>query len=363
MNQTDNTYSNEEEQNIYMVGSLVCACVLIVIAIFGIIGNVLTLLVFIQPMISINREMSSINVLLAGQAVMDIVLLITGTPLFATMGIIAYQPSEIGAKIISILVPYIYPIAMYAQLSTIWIAVIITCERYLAVCKPFKALTACAPENAKIALITINVISAAYNVCRFWEYQRLNDFDLSPLLKDNYYYIEYYYHWLYFLTSFLLPFVILVALNGFIIKTIFIAKRKRRKASRQQYRQHKTSIMILVVTCTFLVCNVLAFILNAMDAACLTSAKPPEYCMESYYDFMIDLNNVLVEINSSIPFLIFVSFSRCFRIQLHKVVTRYWRKSYELASVLNAFQKQREANLCMLLMKQRHNGNGLLDQV
>lgn len=217
--------------NIYSLGSFICALLLVIVAIFGIIGNILTLFVFIKP-----GAMNSINVLLTGQAIMDIVLLVTATPLFATMGIIAYKPSGFASRIMRILVPYAYPIAMFSQTAAIWIAVIITCERYLAVCKPFKALTLCTPENAKTSVLVVVFLSAAYNVCHFWEYQLMNDFNLTPVLKDNHIYIDFYYHWLYFLTSFFLPFVILVTLNAFIINEIFAAKQRRQMASRHQNR-------------------------------------------------------------------------------------------------------------------------------
>lgn len=87
--------------------------------------------------------------------------------------------------------------------------------------------------------------------------------------------------------------------------------------------------MVVAVTFTFLACNILPFILNAMDSVCLGTDQIPEYC-GALYDFLIDVNNLLVEINSGVPFLIYILFSRCFRNRLCKVIENFTNRYYSL---------------------------------
>lgn len=315
--------------NGYLLASFICACLIVVVAVWGIIGNVLSFCVFTK-----SSNISSINILLAGQAVMDIALLVLATPLSSTMGISTYMPNNVTTCSIHVLVYYSYPFAMMAQTSTVWATVVITCERFLAVCRPFKALTLCTTKNAKRALVSVTFSSIIYNICRFWEFKLLPKCELLYLLRDDPTFVKVYYNWLYFLIVFLIPFILLAILNWQIIKTINVA-RQRRKTNRKQNREYQTSVMMVVFTCAFLICNSLAFVLKAYDAACFQS-QSEKFCNidDSLYTFLIDLNNLLVEFNSSIPFLVYVSFSSCFRQRFLRMLNKFYIFYYNLTPCL-----------------------------
>lgn len=358
--QVDESVNHGFEDNYYALASFFCSCLLIIVAVFGIIGNVLSYWVFAK-----SSAISSIKILLAAQAVMDIVLLFIATPLFATIGMSYYSTDPNIGLVINILVVYVYPVAMIAQSATVWMTVVITCERYLAVCKPFKAMIVCTTQNAKRCLIVVVFAAIGYNICRFWEYRLSPHYELEQFLRIDSLYLEIYYNWMYFWTIFFVPLLVLIVLNGLIIRTIYVTRRQTHlHSNRQQHREYQTSIMMIVITISFLFCNVLAFLLKLLENICFNGTSPT-VCEEPYYFFLIDFNNLLVEINSSIPFLVYMSFSRCFRIRLYHIFGgKYQQKKRssvndEFATVHNISVSTLICTLCSLLLTpfKRSKGN------
>lgn len=317
----NSTYDEDFANNgsAFHFASFICACLLIIVAVFGIIGNILSFFVF-----TISSVSSSINILLSGQAIIDIVLLCIATPLFATMPIYMYYPSPTTFAAMNTLVVYTYPLSMMAQTATVLTTVVITCERYLAVCRPLKAIIICTTKNAKRSLVVVVIFSIVYNVCRFLEFSLAPNYVLIENLRQDLWYMQIYYHWLYFLIIFLIPFVLLASLNGLIVKKICSRNRRGRlQRNHRIEREYQTSLMMVVITFSFLACNTLAFLLKALENVCFRFRGSSTFCDEAYYAFMIDLNNLLVEINSSIPFLIYASFSRCFRLRLMVMMKKF----------------------------------------
>lgn len=228
---------------------------------------------------------------------------------------------------------------MIAQSASVWCMLIITLERYVAVIYPLKARFICTIKNARIASTIVITIAISYNVCRFWEYS-LNNNTLCYVLKNNAFYLRFYAHWLYFFVIFFIPFAVLLIFNGLIINELKKARLHRAELTRQQNQEHKIALMMVIVILIFFVCNSLAFVLNAIEATqnencfvtneCATNilsnhtvtAKEVETTVEvdvrcvSHTDaffFLVDFNNLLIEINSSVNFIVYYAFSQRYR--------------------------------------------------
>lgn len=331
-----------EDFNPYSICGFICGCLIIPIAIMGIFGNALTIYIFSRPTMS-----SSINFLLSGLAAIDIVLLFIGTPIFSSMAIYAFDQEIVPDIVINYFTITLYPIAMMAQTGSVWSMVVITLERYLAICWPFRARSFCSMKHAKVAFICIIFFSVCYNIVRFWEYEYFSKENrLQPLLKSNTLYMRLYIHWMYFVLIFLLPFLVLLIFNVLVVRSIQIARQHRLLLSRQQCREHNTALMMIILVLVFFFCNVLAFILNAIESVLPTESCKTETemttdsfnsstfmsttteiieCMAkpNFFLFLEDLNNLLIELNSSVNFFIYFAFSNRFRSIFKKIYTRF----------------------------------------
>ncbi|XP_067139279.1 FMRFamide receptor [Centruroides vittatus] len=139
---------------------------IIVVVILGCIGNIMSLFVLSRPELR-----SSINCGLQGLAVFDTLLIATSLFIFGFPGL--------GQKIKSFqhhygyiylkMVPVLYPLAHIAKTGSIWTTVIVTVERYVAVCHPLKARSICTCSRARFCNFFILLFSIGYNVPRFFE--------------------------------------------------------------------------------------------------------------------------------------------------------------------------------------------------
>ena len=67
--------------------------------------------------------------------------------------------------------PWIYPIAMFAQTSSVYLTVAVTVERWFAVCHPLMARTTNTTSKARKSILLVNLGSIIYNIPRFFEYR------------------------------------------------------------------------------------------------------------------------------------------------------------------------------------------------
>lgn len=334
--------TKNETSNVFQLASVVCGILIVPIGVIGIISNFLTMYVFTRPYMS-----TSINVLLTGLCLIDSVMLWIGTPSFALIALYDTSDEKL-LKIVNLFVVYGYPVAAIAQTASVWCFLVISLETYLAVCRPSRARLVRNPKRAKRALFLIISAAILYNFCRFFEYETIGvEKHLCPLLRKHAFYLRYYVHWLYFFLIFLIPLLALSVFNGLTIRGI---KRARlhgiEHGSHQQDQEHEVVYTLVCVVIVFFVCNSLAFILNAIEAnqdqkcyldkTCrlyqginndgLTYINtelddidddddddPLDCVSPSVFYFLVDINNLLVQINSSVNFVIYCLFNKKFR--------------------------------------------------
>lgn len=227
-----------------------------------------------------------------------------------------------------------YPFTLMAQSSSVWTFVAITVERWLAVCRPLKAISICTIGNAKKALIIIYISAIVYNLVRFGEY-KLETFSLeprssnvsvhyvvdsSPGLRANWYYNWIYFISLYLITHFVVPFSILLIFNFLMIFAILKAKAKRKHLSRKEITEYKTTVMMCVIVLVFLLCNSLPMILNVLEAFYPNLFLDPHTMVIGY--MLNDICNLLVVINSTINFITYSVFSQKYRNLLKAFINR-----------------------------------------
>jgi len=80
--------------------------------------------------------------LLQGLSVIDTMMLATVFPLYSVTNFLEYTGlcTTDQTQVVKV---YLLPFAFIAQTATIWVTVLVAFNRYIAVCKPFKAARLC----------------------------------------------------------------------------------------------------------------------------------------------------------------------------------------------------------------------------
>lgn len=197
------------------------------VGIFGIFGNIISMIILSRPQMK-----SSINYLLIGLARCDTVLIITSVLLFG-------MPSIYSAtghlfiyyyRVYPVIAPVVFPIGMISQTVSVYLTLIVTLERFVAVCHPLQARSLCTCGRARLYVIIVIIFSVLYNITRFWEVDvrecKHNLYDVSIYrvypsgLRNNDYYIKIYIHWMYLIFMYFIPFGFLSVLNTAIYRQV-----------------------------------------------------------------------------------------------------------------------------------------------
>ncbi|XP_067004373.2 FMRFamide receptor [Anabrus simplex] len=279
------------------------------IGVFGILGNIISMIILSRPQMK-----SSINYLLIWLARCDTVLIITSMLLFGLPAIYTYTGTLFTYfyRVYPNLVPVVYPTALIAQTVSVYLTLTVTLERFVAVCHPLQARSLCTYGRARLYVMMIIICSTLYNLPRFWEAQRvlyfnedynITVYDVKPTsLRTNHIYISVYIHWLYMIFLYFLPFSFLAVLNTAIYRQVRKANKERQRLSRLQKKEIGLATMLLCVVIVFFLCNILALVNNVIEAF---------YCIS--IDQLVKTSNLLITINSSVNFVIYVIFGEKFK--------------------------------------------------
>ncbi|CAJ0588612.1 unnamed protein product [Cylicocyclus nassatus] len=289
------------------------ACVILSLAIIGCFGNALSFILFSRP----HMRCSSVNILLCALSFIDFSLLLLCIPTFVIPNLDLWSSLQSQTTYLAYVLNIFYPVNLTMQTCSVYTMVMITFERWTAVCRPLQVRVWCTPKKSRIAIICIFISAAMYNFARFFEYRLIHTPDgaiYEKWLRDpeNYrvYYVGYYTI-LYLLTHFLLPFTTMAVLNGSVILTMWRGRQMRQMLTRQQQREQSTTVMLLIVTIVFAVCNTLPFLLNVVESVFPDLFVDPRTSHIAYT--INDLSNLLVVLNSATTFIVYFMFSEKYR--------------------------------------------------
>ncbi|XP_052737106.1 FMRFamide receptor [Bicyclus anynana] len=277
----------------------------------GLLGNALAVLVLSRP-----QMRSSINCLLVGLAACDTALILTSVLLFGLSAVYPYG----GAlryyyyHVCPRLTPLAYPLANVAQTMSVYLTLVVTLERWVAVCRPFRAKALCTSARARWYVLATAAFAFAYNAPKFFEAEVVAVGD--PAGEHVYCvraaaafrterYVAVYIHWMYLVVMYALPFSALAALNAAIVRQVRRAQAERARLSRVQRRELGLATMLLVVVLVFFLCNLLPLVTNAFEV----------FLGDQFdnLDPLVKTSNLLVTINSSVNFVIYVIFGEKFK--------------------------------------------------
>ena len=205
------------------------------IAVFGLVGNILSILVLANK-----RMMSSTSCYLIALAIFDSIVLLA-LVLFLAL------PTFYLAKgylvdyfyFYPYMHPYAYPVALIAQTCSIYTTVAFTVERYIAVCRPLKAAKLCTISHARRCIVAIVACSVLYNIPRMLEYKVVETVDPDTNLTEARYvptdlgnnqtFRHIYFIYMHIAFMLLIPFGTLAVLNTCLIRAVKHSEATRGK--------------------------------------------------------------------------------------------------------------------------------------
>lgn len=241
--------------------------------------------------------------------------------------------------------PVIYTFMTMAQTTSIWMTVAMSLHRFIGVCFPYKSNSILTTNNVKRLIYVILVLSIIFNGTRFFEVnfkvcKMLNiDVELPSLgaseFRKNELYRKIFYQWAYSLIMFAIPFSILIIVTACVIVAIHKSRKIHASlnvhdddARKQELaKEITTSIMLVSIVISFILCNTLAIVVNLME----------NLEINKLYELLVPWCNTLVTLNASINICIYCIFSDRYRLLLFHYLQLKWIKRPEnnFSSTLN----------------------------
>ena len=210
--------------------------------------------------------------------------------------------------------------------TAIWILVIFTIDRFIAVCFPLAKTEVCKPRRAKFYCLGLFLIAISKNLHVFWtrglEFEegvdgylvfRSNCGRPTPEYKH---FEKFIRPWIVFTLVSVLPFVVILVCNISIIRALVRAKKLHR-GDKIQTSQEKTYMQMtaMCLSASF------AFLFFITPSIVLVIGRP--YWKDApAYDIAKAIINQMTYVNHSINFFLYCVSGRRFRLQLLKICRR-----------------------------------------
>ncbi|KAK2149093.1 hypothetical protein LSH36_468g04014 [Paralvinella palmiformis] len=294
------------------------------IAVLGIFANILVFVVLCRQ-----KKRLTTNILLQALAIADTLILISSI-LLRSMRYVGWQSYN---DVYHYIFVSLYPCVYFFRLTDTWITVVMTIDRYIAVCYPLQAQRLCTLRRTYVIIGVIVLATFLFSTPRFFEFKLGddNDFQLTALVKNSSYTLIYRIL-LFLLVMYLVPMSLLIFLNIRLLGVLRRAYIRRHSmiANRDRQNSYVASLIMtsssrsvtLIVVAVVIVClvsNVVTMIAQVFWALQVCFVKFRH--LEVKRRFVSNISNVMVTFSCAVNFVIYSMFSRKFRHQLNQTVT------------------------------------------
>ncbi|KAK2154928.1 hypothetical protein LSH36_253g01012 [Paralvinella palmiformis] len=298
------------------------------VAIFGIFGNILAFVVLRRQ-----KKYLTTNVLLQALAVIDTLILICSI-LLRSMRYVNWSSYNDVYHYIFI---SLYPCVYFFRMADTWITVLMTVDRYIAVCHPLKAQRLCTLRRTYVIISVIFFTTFTFSMPRFFEFELTDELSLTTVgyihteLVLNRTYTVLYRIILFFVVMYLVPMISLMALNIRLLQTIRRASRNRDSMVSEGNLRNKdgghnamtssrhVTLTVVAVVIVCVICNMIAMTTHVIWAIqiCFRNLR----YLEMYRRFLANISNIMITFNSAINFVVYCAFSRKFRFEVKRMLS------------------------------------------
>ena len=287
------------------------------LCILGLIGNIVSFTVLWK-----DTSKSATSFLLRALAVADSLVLCMAVPVYTLPAIYPYTGTLAAYyTMFPNMIPYLWPLYQIPYTGTVLMTVLVSLNRYFAVCRPFSSAKHCSTVQARKHVLYVAIFAIFYNIPRFFEYESHEvcvsynttelRFEPGGLFGDSLVYRIVYTNILYFLVMHGGPLLSLAFLNYKLIKALKARQKRRAEMGKGDYQQDITLVLVVVIF-VFMFCQTPTFI----DHILWTAVDAEMRTCGNWHYYYTALGDMMAVFNSSVNFLIYVLTSRSFRVLL-----------------------------------------------
>src|SRR6218665_80302 len=290
-----------------------------IICLLGFLANSLTIAILWSD----HDKKSTTNWLLQTLAVVDMVYLFACLfiqPLKTAWDVTDWLSVD-SRKLFTLLQPYIWALASMAQMATVWMVLLVTVDRYIAICHPLKSKIRTI-QRARGAVAFVVVLAIVYNIPLMMEGVSVEELTTdeglvnSPpearMTRIRVFYFLVYKSVCFFVFRSIGPLVALLTLNFKLVRALGEMRRRHRYLSSSSRQRENVTLALVVVVSVFIVCE--------LPDVCLRLVVTlwewvPSIELNIYvtYRLVNPVTNMLLTINSSVNFLIYCLIGKKFR--------------------------------------------------
>lgn len=266
------------------------------------------------------------------------------------------------------LFPFVHPAAVMFQVTSIWLTLAFTVDRFIMICHPFKAEKMCKVSRARKVIVSIYIFGILFNIPRFFEYRTAetlvptldNGFEKRAVIRYtavglNKLFVELVHSYCYLIFVCGIPFVTLCVLNSFLIYAVHMSRKKGRQINAKERKRNDTTVMLIGVVVIFLICQGPALIARMVYAIDMT------YAMTSVtFQIINEVGNFLVIINSAINIVPYYLFGKRFRKEFWRLFCKVCLTHHELRKITRSLSfsvdNRRRVSQCSRLSALEMNG-------
>ncbi|XP_067164740.1 probable G-protein coupled receptor 142 [Apteryx mantelli] len=195
-----------------------------------------------------------------------------------------------------------------ANHASIWVTVLLTVDRYVALCHPLRYRTVSYPQRTRKIIAAVFAVALATGIPFYWWLDVWHDADpptaLDKVLK-----------WVHCVTIYFLPCSIFLATNSIII---FKLKQRRRSGGRRPH-VGKTTALLLAVTTVFMVLWAPRTIVMICHLYVASVKK------DWRVHLALDIANMVAMLNTTLNFFLYCFVSKTFRRTVGEVLRTHLR--------------------------------------
>jgi hypothetical protein len=282
---------------------------------FGIVGNVLSMVV-----LGVDRSLrpSAPRLLLQMLAVADTAMLVASL-FFVTLSHVIWNSDWLPVD--TRLYDWYYmvlinPLYFTAQTASVYMVVVVTTDRYVAVCHPLQAAHYSTVRRARVAVVAVWVAAVLFNLPRWFQYH-------FEFYKYNLYSLVYTVS-IYIIVNFIVPLALLVYFNYRLIRAIRESRRSVQDHSQTPHdgksaEEQRYTLTVVVIITVFIACLLPRVVRFIWWSVCEYGGVDCSH-YRYYIWYIVSTADLLFAVNSSVNVVIYCFTGRRFRESLVRVI-------------------------------------------
>ncbi|CAH1772990.1 unnamed protein product [Owenia fusiformis] len=258
---------------------------------------------------------------------------------------------------ISFAYPYVSTIGYMLQMTSVWLVVLVTVDRFVAVCFPLRAVSLCTIFRARVLCLSVFIMSIVYHIPMFFEWKmawarnmcsRKFEYVLSFTdTGENFYYQLIYGFILNLMFKNVVPILIVFILNIMLIRDLYRAKRARVEiqigANTHSRQERDITMTLLSVSTILIICLIPRLALKGMRLVLWIPKTNEEkiaqfWSLEAYDNYYWSSNYLFIasvfsmRANSAVNFFIYCIVRKGFLKELRVIFTCNKKKTSKAQS-------------------------------